>query len=161
MAAQDISQHHAALTHRLEVLAHEAINATDPLFQHRIGCDIREYRVLKMVQENPGIEFNEIMRITGLDRSLVSRLLRSLMDKEWIYRVNNPKDARRFGLHTNALGHQKYTEAKALSEAAEAILLKTLNPSEQDELNQTLGKILSWVRTDEYRALVGELEKSS
>ncbi|MFI0400493.1 MAG: MarR family winged helix-turn-helix transcriptional regulator [Thiolinea sp.] len=139
------------LTHRLEILADEAIKATDPLFMEKLGCSIREMRVLRMIDDHPGIAFNEIMHITGLDRSLVSRLIRSLLEKKLIDRVNSEQDARRYGLFTTAVGKEYRAQGRVWSDAAEALLWQPLEPNEVATLNVLLSKLLVWVRTSEYQ----------
>ena len=147
------------LTHRLEILADEAIGATDPLFMEKLDCSIREMRVLRMIDDHPNIAFNEIMHITGLDRSLVSRLIRSLLEKKLIDRVNSEHDARRYGLFTTAKGKEYRAQGRILSDAAEALLWQPLEPSEVATLNVLLSKLLVWVRTHEYQAGVQDLYK--
>lgn len=143
--------HNSALTHRLEILAHEAIRANDPLFVEYTGCTIREYRVLRMIDEHGGIAFNEIMRITGLDRSLVSRLIRTLLERELVYRVNSKEDARRFGLFTTDTGKTTCQQGKQLSAAAEKILFAPLQDDELEQLNALLDKLVLWVRAPDYQ----------
>ena len=46
----------SVMIHRLEVFVNEAIRLNEPLFVEQIGCTIREYRVLKIVDEYGGIE---------------------------------------------------------------------------------------------------------
>lgn len=138
------------LTHRLEILSHETIKANDPLFVKHAGCSIREYRVLRMIDEHGGIAFNEIMHITGQDRSLVSRLISTLLERELIYRVNSKEDARRFGLFTTEQGERMCQRGRQLSAAAEEILFAPLQGNELQQLNTLLNKLAVWVRSPEY-----------
>lgn len=148
------------LTYRLETLANNAITANDPLFVEKLGCNIRELRVLRLIDDHPGIEFNEIMRITSLDRSLVSRLIRSLLDKALISRVNSTEDARRYGLFTTDTGKACRLVGRDLSNTAEALLWKPLKPNEVTQLKEMLGTLLTWVRSDEYQTGVQDLYTS-
>lgn len=145
------------LTHRLEMLIDESIRANDPFFIQKTGCSIRELRVLRMVDEYPSIAFNEIMSITGLERSLVSRLIRSLIDKKLIFRVNSEEDARRYGLFTTESGKACRLAAKTLTDSAEALLLNPLNPDQIKMLNQSISQLATWVRSKEYKTQVAEL----
>ena len=147
----------SALTHRLEVLANEAIRANDPLFVREIGCTIREYRVLRMIDEHGGIAFNEIMHVTGLERSLVSRLIRTLLERELIYRVNSPQDARRFGLFTTKQGKALCQQGRELSRAAEAVLFAPLQADEVEKLYTVLGEMVLWVRSEAYAEQLAEM----
>lgn len=148
------------LTYRLETLANNAISANDPLFVEKLGCNIREMRILRLIDDHPGIEFNEIMRVSGLDRSLVSRLIRSLLDKALILRVNSTEDARRYGLFTTASGKTCRQLGRELSDTAEALLVQPLEPTEVEQLKEMLGKLLSWVRSEEYQSGVEALYES-
>ncbi|MEZ5535377.1 MAG: MarR family winged helix-turn-helix transcriptional regulator [Thiolinea sp.] len=151
----------SALTHRLEILANEAIRANDSLFVEQTGCTIREYRVLRMIDEHGGIAFNEIMHITGLDRSLVSRLIRTLLERELIYRVNSKEDARRFGLFTTDSGKTTCERGRRLSAAAEEILFSPLLGDELQQLNDLLDKLVIWVRSPDYNAQLQDMQDMS
>lgn len=148
------------LTYHLETLANNAISANDPLFVKKLGCNIREMRILRLIDDHPGIEFNEIMRVSGLDRSLVSRLIRSLLDKALILRVNSTEDARRYGLFTTASGKTCRQLGRELSNTAEALLVQPLEPVEVEQLKEMLSKLLSWVRSEEYQSGVQALYES-
>ena len=143
--------HNSAMSHRMEVFVNESINLNDPLFIEKIGCTIREYRVLRMIDEHGGISFKEITRITGLDRSLVSRLIRILLKRELIYRVNSKEDARRFGLFTNEAGKAASDRGRQLTAEAEKNLFEPLQEGELEQLNGLLDKLAFWVRTEEYK----------
>lgn len=149
----------SAMTHRLDVLVGESIRLNDPLFVEIIGCTIREYRVLRMIDEHGGIAFNEITRITGLDRSLVSRQIRTLLKRELIYRVNSKKDARRFGLHATESGKATCEKGRQLSSQAEDLLFEPLLDGELEQLNQLLNKLVFWVRTTDYKQQLDDLHQ--
>lgn len=140
----------SAMTHRLEVLVNEAIRLNDPLFVERMGCTIREYRVLRMIDEHGGISFKEITRVTGLERSLVSRQIRTLLNRELIYRVNSKEDARRFGLFTTEAGKTACDAGRQLSSEAEKKLFEPLQDGELEQLNSLLHKLVFWVRAPDY-----------
>ena len=148
------------LTDRLETLANQAISANDPLFGEKLGCTIREMRILRLIDDYPGIEFNEIMHVSGLDRRLVSRLIRSLLDKGLVSRVNSSEDARRYGLFTTETGKACRLLGRKLSNTAETLLLQPLNAIEVEQLKDILGKLLIWVRSDEYKGGVEALYDS-
>ena len=140
----------SVMIHRLEVFVNEAIRLNEPLFVEQIGCTIREYRVLKIVDEYGGISFKEITRVTGLERSLVSRQIRALVNRELIYRVNSKQDARRFGLFTTETGKTACDTGRQLSSEAEKHLFKALQIGEVEQLNTLVHKLSAWVRDPSY-----------
>lgn len=79
-----------SFTYRLNVLAAAAIDSGEAAFGSMIGGSIREMRVLRIVDDHPGIGFAEIVRATRLDRSLVSRLIQSLLKQGLIERRSAP-----------------------------------------------------------------------
>lgn len=148
-----------AMSHRMEVFVNESIHLNDPLFIDNIGCTIREYRVLRMIDEHGGIAFKEITRITGLDRSLVSRLIRILLKRELIYRVNSKEDARRFELFTTESGKAACDRGRQLTAEAEKRLFEPLQEGELEQLNALLNKLAFWVRTPEYSEQVQAMQR--
>jgi DNA-binding MarR family transcriptional regulator len=146
------------LTFRLDVLAQEAISANDALFVKAVGCTIREVRVLRLIDDYPGITFIEICRATGLERSLASRIIRRLLALQLIRRDNDSKDARRFGLSTTDLGKRRRTEARALSDRLEVTLCAPLSAGERKQLNSLLDRLALWVRSAEYKQALAEHE---
>ena len=144
----------SVMIHRLEVFVNEAIRLNEPLFVERIGCTIREYRVLKMVDEHGGISFKDITRVTGLERSLVSRQIRTLLKRELIYRVNSKQDARRFELFATKAGKTACDSGRHLSSEAEKHLFKALQDGEVEQLNSLVHKLSCWVREPSYSELI-------
>lgn len=139
------------LTFRLDVLAGEAISANDHLFMETVGCTIREVRVLRLIDDYPGITFIEICKATGLERSLASRIIRRLLAIEFVRRDNATDDARRYELSTTTLGKERRLVARALSDSLEEILFKPLERSELKQLKSMLDRLAHWVRSQEYR----------
>ena len=144
------------LTFRLDVLAAEAIAANDALFVASVGCTIREVRVLRLIDDYPGITFIEICRATGLERSLTSRIIRRLIALELIQRDNATDDARRYRLSTTRLGKRRRLEARELSDRLEAVLVRPLAASEVEQLKATLDRLALWVRSPEYRQALSQ-----
>lgn len=150
------------LTFRLDVLAQEAIGANDAIFVDTIGCTIREVRVLRLIDDYPGVTFIQICKATGIERSLASRIIRRLLSLEFIRRDNATDDARRFELSTTALGKERRLAARALSDSLEEILFRPLERSELKQLKGFLDRLALYVRSDEYKkALVGHQAKRS
>ena len=138
------------LTFRLDVLAAEAIGANDALFVEATGCTIREVRVLRLIDDYPGITFVEICRVTGLERSLTSRLIRHLLALGLIQREGTESDARRYRLSTTKLGKARRLTARALSDRLEAVLTRPLGKGELDSLKSMLDRLATWIRSEDY-----------
>lgn len=139
------------LTYRLELVAQEAISANDAIFLRETGFRIRELRVLRLIDDTPGTTFAEIAKATGLERSLTSRIIRTLLGDGLIVRENSLKDARVFLLSTTPKGQNIRRIARQLSNRLEVILTDPLSEQELATLDGILDRLGSWITSEEYR----------
>ncbi|WP_417476170.1 MarR family winged helix-turn-helix transcriptional regulator [Leisingera sp.] len=140
------------LTYRLELVAQEAIRANDEIFLRETGLRIRELRVLRLIDDTPGTTFAEIAKSTGLERSLTSRIIRTLLGNGLIERENSIEDARVFLLRTTARGQNIRRIARQLSDRLEAILTHPLSEQELATLDGILERLGNWISSERYRA---------
>jgi len=149
------------LTYRLDIVAQRAISANDEIFLKETGCRIRDLRVLRLIDDNPGTTFAEIAKKTGFDRSLTSRILQGLIGAGLIERENSSQDARVFLLSTTAKGKEIRQVSRQLSDRLEVILTDPLSAQELRALNDILARLGSWVTSEDYRrALSGGVENN-
>ena len=74
------------LTFRLAALAEQAINANDAIFIEIVGLTIRELRVLRIIDDNPGTTFVDISAATAMERSQTSRIIQKLIGDKLVRR---------------------------------------------------------------------------
>jgi DNA-binding MarR family transcriptional regulator len=139
------------LTYRLNIVADQAIAANDQIFVRETGLNIRELRVLRLIDDTPGTTFREISCITGFERSLTSRIIQSLIGAGLIERENSADDARVFLLRSTARGQEVRKVARVLSDRLERILTDPFSSSELETLNALLERLAIWVSSDTYR----------
>jgi DNA-binding MarR family transcriptional regulator len=139
------------LTYLLEVIADEAIAGNDAIFLRELGCSIREIRVLRIVDDNPGITFVEIWEKSGLERSLTSRILQKLIGDGLLFRTSSGTDARKYHLSTTPKGQELRQRGRVMSDALEALLLAPFSPADRTRLFDQIERLGSWVRSDDYR----------
>ncbi len=145
------------LTYRLELLAEKAIAANDAIFVRETGCKIRELRVLRLIDDMPGTTFAEIARSTGLERSLTSRIIQTLLKAGHIKREASASDARVFFLETTPKGKEARKKARRVSDRLETVLQAPLDAQELTTLNQTLERLGSWILSDTYLTTLKEI----
>ena len=148
------------LTYKLNIVAQEAIQANDGIFLRETGCRIRDLRVLRLIDDQPGTTFAEIAKSTGFERSLTSRIIQGLLSSGLIERQNSNEDARVFQLSTTEKGKATRQVARALSDQLEVVLTDPLSVQELRVLHDILARLGAWVTSEDYRlALRGELVK--
>lgn len=139
------------LTYKLNIVAQEAILANDGIFLRETGCRIRDLRVLRLIDDQPGTTFAEIAKATGFERSLTSRIIQVLLSSGLIERQNSAEDARVFKLSTTEKGKATRQIARALSDRLEVVLTDPLSVQELRALNEILARLGAWVTSEEYR----------
>lgn len=148
------------LTYKLSIVAQEAILANDVIFLRETGCRIRDLRVLRLIDDQPGTTFAEIAKSTGFERSLTSRIIQGLLSAGLIERQNSTEDARVFRLNTTDKGKATRQVARALSDRLEVVLTDPLSVHELRALHDILARLGAWVTSEDYRqALQGDLVK--
>lgn len=146
------------LTYLLEIIADEAIAGNDAIFLRALGYSIREMRVLRIVDDNPGTTFVEIWEKSGLERSLTSRILQKLIGDGLLSRTSSGTDARKYHLSTTPKGQALRQRGRALSDALEVLLLDPFPPADRARLFDQIERLGRWVRSDDYRSALERFE---
>lgn len=139
------------LTYLLEVIAKEAIAENDAIFLRELGYSIREIRVLRIVDDNPGVTFVDIGEKSGLERSLTSRILQRLIGDTLLLRTPSGTDARKYHLSTTEAGKLLRQRSRVISDALEALLLDPFPPGERERFLEQVERLGQWVRSDDYK----------
>jgi DNA-binding MarR family transcriptional regulator len=148
------------LTYLLEVIADEAIAGNDAIFLRELGCSIREIRVLRIVDDHPGITFVEIWDKSGLERSLTSRILQKLIGEGLLLRTSSGTDARKYHLFTTPKGQALRQRGRVISDALEALLLAPFPAADRTRLFQQIERLGTWVRSEDYRQALETFDAS-
>lgn len=144
------------LPHKLVTVGDIALTSADEVFTEIVGVPVREVRILRLIDDNPGITFIEIVTATHLERSFVSRMIQKLSRRGLIERRATEADARRYQLYTNAEGKALRARARALSDRLEAIVLTPLAREDAAAIAGAMGTLMEWLEGDTYRAMLAE-----
>jgi len=141
------------LTYRLDVLSIGAIRVANDVYVAGCGLAVRDLRVLRLVDDNPGITFSDLIEKTKFDRSLVSRLLNGLLRDGLIERWNSADDARVFHLRTTEAGKKRRRLAAKIGQKIETLVLKPLSKSQRASLLESIELLTAWIYGDFAREL--------
>jgi DNA-binding MarR family transcriptional regulator len=139
------------LTYLLEIIADEAVAGNDAIFLRELGYSIREMRVLRIVDDTPGITFVDLCAKSGLERSLTSRILQKLIGDGLLARASSGTDARKYHLSTTPKGQALRQRGRVMSNALEALLLDPFPAADRARLFEQIERLGLWVRSDDYR----------
>lgn len=141
---------------QMHALSNAANEAGHQGFVDACGLEIRAIRVLRLIDDQPGITFAEIVKAAGLERSHVSRMIQQLVREGYVERRNSEHDARRFELYTLEHGREARRKADALSERGLEVLFAPLEDAQVQSFLETLNILADWVDSDRFDELTRE-----
>ena len=115
---------HGAVGHLLRRSQQRAVD----LFVEEVGEDgptPRQFAVLLSVHQNPGISQTDLVRMTGIDRSTLTEILRRLGRRGLVRRERQAEDRRTNALHLTEAG---LTAMEGAMEAVERAQKRILAP---------------------------------
>ncbi|MBV1702506.1 MAG: MarR family winged helix-turn-helix transcriptional regulator [Hyphomicrobiales bacterium] len=142
-----------SLTYTFATIAENAIKTGTQLFEQSLGLDVYHVRILRLIDDQPGITFTPLAGQTRLDRSATSRSLQRLIKAGLVERFNDTVDARQFHLVATAKGRALRRKSDPLTLEMERLMLQTLDAKEREAFLDCLNKIADWVN-DGYKDAV-------
>ncbi len=104
------------------------------LFVEEVGEDgptPRQFAVLLSVHQNPGVSQTDLVRMTGIDRSTLTEILRRLGRRGLIRRERQAEDRRTNALHLTAEGSAAMESAIDAVERAQERILEPIPAAER------------------------------
>jgi DNA-binding MarR family transcriptional regulator len=137
-----------SFTYQLASIAEDAVGPAARLFRTRFGLDVHELRVLRLIDDQPGVTFTSLARQTKFERSATSRILSRLIKSGLVRRKIDDNDARQFLLHVTQKGRALRERADPLSLELEALIMSTLTAAERQDFRRILDKLSRWLDSE-------------
>ncbi len=144
-----------SFTYQLASIAEDAVGPAARLFENRFGLNVHELRVLRLIDDQPGVTFTSLARQTKFERSATSRILSRLIKAGHVRREIDEDDARHFRLFSTPQGKALRERSDPLSLELEAIILSSLGESQRAEFLRAVDTLSTWLNTH----FVQELER--
>jgi len=112
------------------------------VYEIELGLSIRDVRLLRMIGGAPGITMGQLVQTCGIEKTLVSKLVGSLVQRELVQRSIGTEDARQIHLALTDVGIQLVLRAEPIGHEMEARFLDCLSVSEVQTLSRILHKII-------------------
>ncbi len=129
------------LTFRLDVLNERAKRQASQIYEEACGVGIRELRVMRLAHVQPGITQSEVVAAGYLEKTLVSKLLTSLVRRGLIRRQIGEEDARWVQLFLTDAGRDIVRQCNRMGRQMEKAWLAPLDPAEVAVFEQLLAKL--------------------
>lgn len=129
------------LLYRLNRLLSTAGGMVIRLCEGRFGITRREWRVVALLAQHPGLISSELAARAQLDRARTSRAVTSLVAKQLVVREAGRADRRQARLSLSAEGRRVHDELFPLVAAINRDLLAVLDRPAQDSLDTALERM--------------------
>lgn len=98
------------------------------LFTQIVGADITRQQVALLIalRQAPGASQNELVQLTGFDKSTLKEMLGRLVAKKWVARERDPQDSRAWKIHITAMGNSLLDERIGKVQAVQDQILAPL-----------------------------------
>lgn len=92
----------------------------------------RQYMVLQVINNFPGINQIALQEKTGIDRSTMSEIVRRLTTKRVATRSRSKTDARAYSIRISVKGKQAIRDAQSVVNQVDAYILASMKPRDRE-----------------------------
>ena len=136
--AIDVIRLETFLPYQISLLADLIARQTAAIAKVHDGLNLSHWRVLAAVAEAPGRTANDVVAVTPMDKGIVSRAVKSLIDMNLLSRKASRDDGRIGHLHLTAKGMRRYAAIAADVRGVERRLRAALSDDEWSALGGML-----------------------
>ena len=129
------------LTYRLLVLSNTLGKGAVRLYATRYGVPLAEWRLLAALALEAQSSVNALAAVLSTDKGWVSRIARSLIEKQLVVARPDPSDARRTEIALSPGGKALYARILPAAMDRQQRLLEVLSAAERTLLDQLLVKL--------------------
>lgn len=129
------------LPYRLSILSNKVSTLVAESYKDRFALSITQWRIMAVLGEYPGVSADEISLKTQIEKSLISRAISKLLERNLIQRRVSKEDKRRTEIELSTTGFEVYSEIVPLSLEYEGKILSCLSEDEQDQLSQLIDRL--------------------
>jgi DNA-binding MarR family transcriptional regulator len=127
-------------------LLHRTGQLAEDLFSRlvgNLGITARQFVVLSVVDGLEDPSQTLLCEVSGIDRSTLADIVARLVQRGLLSRQRTRRDARMYAVRITEEGKRMLEQATPIAEKVDAALLAALTPSEQENFNALLQKIVS------------------
>lgn len=141
LPAKDVLKLDSYWPYQLVVLADAISRRTAAIVREKADLNLSQWRVLAAIAEHPGRTANDVVRITPMDKGIVSRATKALLEAGWVRREASQEDGRISHLYLTVSGERLYRELLPAVEAISEEARKLLGADREAEFLATLQEL--------------------
>jgi DNA-binding MarR family transcriptional regulator len=129
------------IPYRMVNLATSISNACSKIYKDEYNISVSEWRILARLAEHDRLNAKDIGRVTFMDKSKVSRAVKTLEERGHVLKEKNEHDNRASYLSLTEEGHAIYSSIVPKALAWEKDLISILDASEYRDLMRIMEKL--------------------
>lgn len=129
------------LPYQVSLLADRVARRSTAVARQHGGLNLSHWRVLAAIAEAPGRTANQVVSVTPMDKGIVSRAVKSLIDLNLVAREGSREDGRVGHLFLTASGERRYQQMAREIRGVEALMTAPLSAEERRVLVAGLRKM--------------------
>lgn len=129
------------LPYRLSVSSNTVSSFFTDIYQDKFALTITQWRIMAVLGEYPSSSAEEVSQKTQIEKSILSRAISKLLQRNLIQRSFSTKDKRRSILNLTDTGLTVYSEIVPLSYEYERQLLDCFSADERQQFSALLEKL--------------------
>jgi DNA-binding MarR family transcriptional regulator len=133
------------LNFHLDVLSELAKGVASGLYEAECDVTLRDLRVLRFVDMQPGISLGPLIELTYLEKTLVSKLVTTLANRGLLTRSTGTTDARVINLHLTRKGKTIVRKCDRIGKIFDEQLMSVLSAEEKRVLFHCVDKLTEHV----------------
>lgn len=116
---------------------------------------VRQVALMTILAEHGAVSQSKVTDLTGVNRTLMVKLVDELETQGWVARERNPADRRSYALRLTAEGSRSLNGLHAELDRAESELTRSLTPADVHQLKQLLSRLLGGDSALSVKSLAG------
>jgi len=129
------------LPYRLSITSNKISAIIADTYKDKFAISITEWRIMAILGSNPGSSADEVSAKTQIEKSILSRAISKLLQRNLIEREFDEEDRRRSILTLSNTGTSVYNEIVPISYDYEQRFLACFSDQEQDQFRQLLDRL--------------------
>ena len=135
------------LLYKVSLLADLIARRTSAIAKQQ-SLNISHWRVLAAIADSPGRTANQVVAITPMDKGIVSRAVKGLIESGYVTRKASDADGRIAHLFLTDTGAKAYRAMARKAEEVEAIMTQEISDKEKKAFNAAVQKLSSALSTE-------------